>query len=167
MSNFMDIKLNGTNYHISSMHVHNKGEEPKLKYHVFDDNYNFVTTMTCKDDKEFNIMFENYLTNGNKCMRWCEIYIKMKEEGAFARRAVWGSKYLIWLKPVFMIQEDWCKDENLKTLINKFGIKNDNGVKVLKGEEAFSLFNGRTIEAGWQPRPEDKLADDWEIVKLK
>lgn len=99
-------------------------------------------------------------------MKWCEAYIQMKENKAFVRRTTWGSKYFVWLKPVFMIQEDWCKDENLKKLVSNFGALNDEGKRVLKGEEAFSLFNGKSVEAGWHPRPEDKLADDWTVVNI-
>lgn len=100
-------------------------------------------------------------------MKWSEAYIQMKENKAFVRRKVWGKSYIIWLKPVFFIQEDWCKDENLKKLIHNFGGINEEGKRILKGEEAISLFNGHSVEAGWQPRPEDKIADDWEIVELK
>lgn len=100
-------------------------------------------------------------------MKWCEAYIQMKENKAFVRRTTWGSKYLVWLKPVFMIQEDWCKDENLKKLVSNFGGMGKDGKRVLKGEESLSLFNGYSVEAGWQPRPEDRVADDWIIVDLK
>lgn len=65
-----------------------------------------------------------------------------------------------------MIQEDWCKDENLKKLVSNFGALNDEGKRVLKGEEAVSLFNGRSVEANWHPRPEDKMADDWIVVNI-
>ena len=100
-------------------------------------------------------------------MKFHEAYEQMKNNKAFVRRSVWGDKYIIWLKPVFFIQEDWCKDENLKKLINNFGGKNEEGKRILKGEETFSLFNGHSVEAGWQPRLEDKIANDWEIVELK
>lgn len=99
-------------------------------------------------------------------MRWCEAYIQMKENKAFVRRTTWGSKYFVWLKPEFMIQEDWCKDENLKKLVSNFGALNGEGKRVLKGEEVFSLFDGRGVTAGWYPRPEDKTADDWIVVNL-
>ena len=99
-------------------------------------------------------------------MRWCEAYIQMKENKAFVRRTTWGRKYFFWLKPEFMIQEDWCKDENLKKLVSNFGALNGEGKRVLKGEEAFSLFNGRSVETGWHPRPEDKIADDWIVVNI-
>lgn len=100
-------------------------------------------------------------------MKWCEAYIQMKENKSFVRRKVWGKSYIVWLKPVFFIQEDWCKDENLKKLVSNFGGINEEGKRILKGEEALSLFNGHSVETGWQPRPEDKVADDWEIVELK
>lgn len=99
-------------------------------------------------------------------MKWCEAYIQMKENKAFVRRTTWGSKYFVWLKPEFMIQEDWCKDENLKKLVSNFGALNNEGKKVLKGEEAFSLFNGKSVEAGWYPRPEDRTANDWIVVNI-
>lgn len=100
-------------------------------------------------------------------MKWCEAYIQMKENKSFVRRKVWGKSYIVWLKPIFFIQEYWCKDENLKKLVSNFGGINEEGKRILKGEEALSLFNGHSVETGWQPRPEDKVADDWEIVELK
>ena len=99
-------------------------------------------------------------------MRWCEAYIQMKEKKAFVKRKFWGQRYMVWLKPVFFIQEEWCKDENLKKLINVYGDKNEEGKKILKGEESLCLFTGHSVEQGWQPIPEDKVAEDWEIVEF-
>ena len=99
-------------------------------------------------------------------MKWCEAYIQMKENNAFVRRSVWGTNYVLWLKPEFLIQEDWCKDENLKKLISKYGHKNDKGINVIKGVATLSLFNGHYVESGWILRQEDKVADDWMIVNL-
>lgn len=101
-------------------------------------------------------------------MKWCEAYIQMKENKAFVRRAVWGTKYLVWLKPSINIREEWCRDKLLLKVIQNFGMRDsDTNTKLVKAEDAICLFNGHSIETGWQPRPEDKVADDWMIIELK
>ena len=98
-------------------------------------------------------------------MKWCEAYIQMKEKKAFVRRDVWDTKYFIWLKPAILVKLSWCKDENLKKVIEHFGRKVD-GDDVLRAKNTISLFNGFSVETGFQLRPEDKVADDWSVVNL-
>lgn len=99
-------------------------------------------------------------------MKWCEAYIQMKDNNAFVRRKVWGKGYIAWLKPASIIKEEWCKDEKLKKLISNFGHIDKEGKKLIEGEQAICLFNGRSVETGWNPRNEDKVSEDWEIVNL-
>ena len=98
-------------------------------------------------------------------MKWCQAYIKMKDEGAFIRRATWGHKYFCWLKPAITIKLSWCRDLQLKKVIETFGHNLDNEL-CIKAEDCLCLFNGITVETGFQLRPEDKIADDWEVINL-
>ena len=101
-------------------------------------------------------------------MKWCEAYIQMKENKAFVRRESWGHKYFIWLKPSINIREEWCKDQLLLKVIQNFGMKDsDTNTKLIKAEDAICMFTGYSVETGWQPRSEDKVADDWTIMILK
>lgn len=98
-------------------------------------------------------------------MKWCEAYMQMKNNKAFVRRDSWGHKYFIWLKPAVDVKLEWCKDELLKKVIEHFGHTFD-GQRVIKAEDAFCLYNGYSIETGFQLRPEDKVADDWRVINL-
>lgn len=100
-------------------------------------------------------------------MKWCEAYIQMKENKAFVKRASWGIRYFIWLKPAINVREEWCKDPLLLKVIQTFGLRDaDTNTKVIKAEDAICLYNGYSIETGITLRPEDKVADDWMIVKI-
>lgn len=59
----MKLEINGKKYLVTDMFV--VGEQPlaKMKFNVFDDNYKFITSITCKDEDEFMIRFNNYLKN--------------------------------------------------------------------------------------------------------
>ena len=98
-------------------------------------------------------------------MKWCEAYIQMKDNKAFVRRDSWGHKYFIWLKPSVNVKLEWCKDELLKKVIEHFGHTLD-GQQIIKAEDALCLYNGYSVETGFKLRPEDKVADDWSVVKF-
>lgn len=98
-------------------------------------------------------------------MKWCKAYIEMKEKGAFVKRASWGNKYFCWLKPAANIQLSWCRDPQLKKVVETFGHKMENDLYI-KAEDCLCLFNGHSVETGFQLRPEDKVADDWIIVNI-
>ena len=101
-------------------------------------------------------------------MKWSEAYIQMKDNKAFVRRQTWGHKYFIWLKHSINIREEWCKDPLLLEVIKTFGMIDANtNTRLIKAEDAICLFNGYSVETGMSLRPEDRVADDWEIVKLK
>ena len=59
----MKLEINGKTYLVTDMFV--VGEQPvcKMKFNVFDNNYKFVTCITCEDEDEFIIKFNNYLKN--------------------------------------------------------------------------------------------------------
>ena len=100
-------------------------------------------------------------------MKWCEAYIKMKENKVFVRRESWGHQYFMWLKPSTWIREEWCKDPLLLQVVQNLGRKDaDTNTKVIKVEDAICLYNGFSVETGITLRPEDKVADDWIVVKM-
>ena len=59
----MKLEINGKKYLVTDMFV--VGEQPacKMKFNVFDDDYRFVASITCKYEDEFIIRFNNYLKN--------------------------------------------------------------------------------------------------------
>lgn len=98
-------------------------------------------------------------------MKWSNAYIEMKNNKAVVRRKTWGSKYMIWLKPRTLINPEMCHDEVLKSIILKFGKRSDKG-SVIEAKEVICLYTGYNIETGFYLKPEDLVADDWEIVNL-
>lgn len=61
----MKLEINGKTYLVTDMFV--IGGQPiaivKMKFNVFDENYKLITSITCKDEDEFIIKFNNYLKN--------------------------------------------------------------------------------------------------------
>ena len=99
-------------------------------------------------------------------MKWCQAFIKMKEDKAFVRRKVWDKNYFIWYKPAVKIMSSWCKDPNLKAVIDKFGKLNGEGERYVHSEEVFSIYDGFAIKTGFEITKVDRIAEDWEIVEF-
>lgn len=99
-------------------------------------------------------------------MTWNEAYIQMKNNNAFVRRDSWGHKYFIWLKPATHVKLEWCKDQLLRKVVETFGRKNENNEQFIRAEDALCLYNGYSVETGFQLRPEDRAADDWRVINL-
>lgn len=58
--NNMDTIINGIKYIIVDMTVIDS-KNKVLSYNVFDEQYNHITNITCKDKVEFMSLFNNYL----------------------------------------------------------------------------------------------------------
>lgn len=99
-------------------------------------------------------------------MKWCEAYIQMKDNNAFVRRDCWGYKYFIWLKPAIDIRLEWCRDPQLKQVVEKYGHKTDDGSLMIKAKDCICLYNGHCVETGFVLRREDLVAEDWRVIKL-
>lgn len=57
----MTINLNGKDYIVTDMIVVDSQPDCHMRYNVFDNKYNFVTSISCKDEIEFMLLFDNFL----------------------------------------------------------------------------------------------------------
>ena len=99
-------------------------------------------------------------------MTWLEVYKEMKDNKSFVKRKSWDKNIFIWLKPEFEIQASFCKDENLKKLVQSIGKFNSKGIQTIKGESILSICTGNSVISGFVPSVDDVNATDWEIVNL-
>ena len=77
--------------------------------------------------------------------------------GKKVSRKVWKTSFL-WLKPAVLIQESWCKDELLKSIVSK------NGGQIEALPCICKLTSDNKILSGWTPNTEDLFTDDWKIL---
>ena len=79
-----------------------------------------------------------------------------------ARRGWNGKNQFLWLKPATTVESAWCKDPELKKLVD------DNGGTLLAlGTVCMYTHDGtgrRAILTGWLASQSDILLEDWEIV---
>lgn len=89
--------------------------------------------------------------------------IEALKQGKKVTRKGWNGKGMfLWLKPAATIKSEWCKDPELKALVD------DNGGEI----EALGTIcmythdsSGRkAILTGWLASQSDMLSEDWEIV---
>lgn len=57
----MKVKVEGKEYFVTDMIVMNREVNGRMKYNVFDDKYNFITSIDCEDEIEFMQKFNNFL----------------------------------------------------------------------------------------------------------
>lgn len=57
----MRINLNGEDYIVTDMIVITEHPQSHIRYNVFDNKYNFVTSISCNDEVEFMMLFNEYL----------------------------------------------------------------------------------------------------------
>ena len=61
----MKVNVNGKDYIVTDMIVIDDSIDSHMKYNVFDSNYKFVTSISCKDEVDFMTLFNDYLKNNN------------------------------------------------------------------------------------------------------
>ncbi|MEZ3418337.1 MAG: DUF2829 domain-containing protein [Bacteroidales bacterium] len=89
--------------------------------------------------------------------------IEALKEGKKVSRKGWNGKGMfLWLKPATTIKAEWCKDEELKELVQA------NGGEIL-GLGTICMFThdstGRkAILTGWLASQSDMLSEDWEVI---
>lgn len=59
----MKLTLNNKTYLITDMFVIGENIDTSMKFNVFDENYKFIKSFSCKDEDEFKILFTNYINN--------------------------------------------------------------------------------------------------------
>ena len=85
-----------------------------------------------------------------------------KECKNVSRKGWNGKGMFLWLKPATTIKAEWCKDEELKELVQA------NGGEIL-GLGTICMFThdstGRkAILTGWLASQSDMLSEDWEVI---
>ena len=99
-------------------------------------------------------------------MKWCQAFIQMKDNNAFVRRKAWPQNYFIWYKPEAQVLESWCKDLNLKKVINRFGKFNNDKERFISCEDVFCIYDRFKVKTGFEITRGDRYSEDWEIVEL-
>ena len=61
----MKLVIKGKKYLVTDMFVVGEAQTVTMMYNVFDENYKFVKSFSCKDEEEFRKQFDNYLNNKN------------------------------------------------------------------------------------------------------
>lgn len=88
----------------------------------------------------------------------------LKEGRKVARKGWNGSNMHLWLKPASSIKSEWCKDPELKALVDA------NGGEILALGTICMYTHDSTgrkaILTGWLASQSDMLCEDWEIVEL-
>lgn len=88
--------------------------------------------------------------------------LKFIEEGYLAFRKSWNGQKVVWLKPSCMVKSEWCKDPILKHFADLNG--GEIYAQAVMCMAVNDDHNNKTIITGWNPKAEDLLADDWEII---
>lgn len=89
--------------------------------------------------------------------------IEMLKKGRKVTRKGWNGKGMfLWLKPSATIKSEWCKDPELKALVDANG-----GEMEALGTICMYTHDGsgrKAILTGWLASQSDMLSEDWEIV---
>ena len=89
--------------------------------------------------------------------------IKALKQGKRVARLGWNGKVMhLWLKPATVIKAEWCKDEQLKAVVEA----NGGQIEAL-GTICMYTVNAsgrRAILTGWLANQSDILSEDWIIL---
>ena len=89
--------------------------------------------------------------------------IEALKQGRKVTRKGWNGKGMfLWLKPAATIKSEWCKDPELKALVDANG-----GEMEALGTICMYTHDGsgrKAILTGWLASQSDMLSEDWEIV---
>lgn len=84
--------------------------------------------------------------------------IEALKEGKKVTRKGWNGKGMfLWLKPSAIIKSEWCKDSELKALVDENG-----GTMEALGTICMKTADNKIL-TGWLASQSDMLAEDWEI----
>ena len=90
--------------------------------------------------------------------------IEALKQGRKVTRKGWNGKGMfLWLKPAATIKSEWCKDPELKALVDSNG-----GEMEALGTICMYTHDStgrKAILTGWLASQSDMLSDDWEIVR--
>ena len=84
--------------------------------------------------------------------------IEALKQGKKVTRKGWNGKGMfLWLKPAAVIKSEWCKDPELKSLVDKNG-----GEMEALGTICMKTSDNKIL-TGWLASQTDMLSEDWEI----
>jgi len=119
-----------------------------------DDEFRVLSWMALKpSDKE----------QGEKTMTFGEALEALKAGKKVARKGWNGKGMHLWLKPATMVKSEWCKDPELKKLVDANG-----GELLALGTICMYTHDstGRNaILTGWLASQSDMLLDDWMVIE--
>jgi hypothetical protein len=79
--------------------------------------------------------------------------------GKKVTRSGWNGKGMfLWLKPAVTIKSDWCKDPELKSLVDANG-----GEMEALGTICMKTADNKIL-TGWLASQTDMLSEDWEVL---
>ena len=84
--------------------------------------------------------------------------IEALKQGKKVTRKGWtGKGMFLWLKPAAVIKSDWCKDPELKSLVDENG-----GEMEALGTICMKTADNKIL-TGWLASQTDMLSEDWEV----
>lgn len=85
--------------------------------------------------------------------------IEALKQGKKVTRSGWNGKGMfLWLKPAVTIKSDWCKDPELKSLVDANG-----GEMEALGTICMKTADNKIL-TGWLASQTDMLSEDWEVL---
>lgn len=85
--------------------------------------------------------------------------IEALKQGKKVTRSGWNGKGMfLWLKPAVTIKSDWCKDPELKSLVDANG-----GEMEALGTICMKTADNKIL-TGWLANQTDMLSEDWEVL---
>ena len=89
--------------------------------------------------------------------------VALKQGKKVTRRGWNGKGMFLWLKPAAVIRSEWCKDPELKSLVDE----NGGEIQAL-GTICMYTHDStgrKAILTGWLASQSDMLCEDWEIIE--
>lgn len=90
------------------------------------------------------------------------IAIEALRYGKKVTKANWNKDEFLWLKPATRIKAEWCKDEELKTLVESNGGEIDACNTICK--YLFTDKKEYQVLTGWMPSQKELFDQDWIVL---
>lgn len=122
--------------------------------------FGFVPEPRQIEDVDYEEVVEEHKITEN--MNFGQAIEALKEGRKVARKGWNGRGMFLWLKPAATIKAEWCKDPELKAIVEA------NGGEILALGTICMYTHDSTgrkaILTGWLASQSDMLGEDWEIV---
>lgn len=122
--------------------------------------FGFIPEPRQIEDVDYEEVVEEHKITEN--MNFGQAIEALKEGRKVARKGWNGRGMFLWLKPAATIKAEWCKDPELKAIVEA------NGGEILALGTICMYTHDSTgrkaILTGWLASQSDMLGEDWEIV---